>query len=298
MTTYTVTTNFGAKDALALNDPAKFVKGSELTTEFTNIAAADADNVKTSALGTGVATALAVNVGSAGAPVLLNGAGGTPSSLVGTNITGTAAGLTAGVASAVAVGGITGLGTGVATALAVNVGSAGAPVVNGGALGTPASGDLSNCTGITNTIVQIVEATPITTVITCNTVIPLDDTIPQNTEGNEVITGSITPSSASNRLRIEFSCWAGLSASDNYSVALFQDTAANAIAAAANYSNSNREMFYLSHEMAAGTTSATTFKIRIGPAGGNVAYVNGGTGGSREFGGISAARLRVTEIEV
>lgn len=65
--------------------------------------------------GTGVATALAVNIGSAGAPILFNGAGGTPSSMVGTNITGTAAGLTAG---AVAVGGITGLGTGVGTFLA------------------------------------------------------------------------------------------------------------------------------------------------------------------------------------
>ena len=47
-----------------------------------------------------------------------------------------------------AIGSITGLGTGVATALAVNVGSAGAPVVNGGALGTPSSGVLTNCTGL------------------------------------------------------------------------------------------------------------------------------------------------------
>lgn len=47
-------------------------------------------------LGTGVATALGVNVGSAGAPVLFDGAGGTPSSLTCTNCTGTAAGLTAG----------------------------------------------------------------------------------------------------------------------------------------------------------------------------------------------------------
>ncbi|CAB4171411.1 hypothetical protein UFOVP1095_33 [uncultured Caudovirales phage] len=76
-------------------------------------------------------------------PVLVTPNLGTPSALVGTNITGTGASFTAG---AVAVGGITGLGTGVATALAVNVGSAGAPVVNGGALGTPASGNLSNCT--------------------------------------------------------------------------------------------------------------------------------------------------------
>ncbi len=44
--------------------------------------------------------------------------------------------------------GVTGLGTGVATALAVNVGSAGAPVVNGGALGTPSSGTLTNATGL------------------------------------------------------------------------------------------------------------------------------------------------------
>jgi hypothetical protein len=49
-----------------------------------------------SGLGTGVATALAVNIGSAGAPVLFNGAGGTPSSLTGTNISGTGASFTAG----------------------------------------------------------------------------------------------------------------------------------------------------------------------------------------------------------
>lgn len=47
-------------------------------------------------LGTGVATALAVNVGSAGAFVTFNGALGTPNSGVATNLTGTAASLTAG----------------------------------------------------------------------------------------------------------------------------------------------------------------------------------------------------------
>lgn len=40
-------------------------------------------------------------------------------------------------------------GTGVATALAVNVGSAGSVVTNGGALGTPSSGALDNCTSNT-----------------------------------------------------------------------------------------------------------------------------------------------------
>jgi hypothetical protein len=44
--------------------------------------------------------------------------------------------------------GVSGLGTGVAAALAVNVGSAGAPVVNGTELGTPSSGTATNLTGL------------------------------------------------------------------------------------------------------------------------------------------------------
>jgi len=47
----------------------------------------------------------------------------------------------------VAVGGVTGLGTGVATALAISVGSSGAPVVFNGAGGTPSSITLTNATG-------------------------------------------------------------------------------------------------------------------------------------------------------
>jgi hypothetical protein len=87
------------------------------------------------AFGTGVATALGVNTGSAGAFVVNGGALGTPSSGTLTSATGLP------IAT-----GVSGLGTNVATALAVNVGSSGAVVTNGGALGTPSSGTLSSCT--------------------------------------------------------------------------------------------------------------------------------------------------------
>jgi hypothetical protein len=66
-------------------------------------------------------------------PVFTTNASGQVSSVTNTTIT-------------PAVGSITGLGTGVATALAINTGAVGAFVVNGGPLGTPSSGTLTNCT--------------------------------------------------------------------------------------------------------------------------------------------------------
>ena len=116
------------------------------------------------AVTSGNITALGVTTGSAGAPVLFNGAGGTPSSLTLTNATGL---VTAGInASQVTYAKIQNgagdailrsnngaapseatTGTGVLTALGVNTGTAGAFVVNGGALGTPSSGTATNLTG-------------------------------------------------------------------------------------------------------------------------------------------------------
>ena len=81
--------------------------------------------------------------------------------------------------------GISGLGTGVATALAVNVGSAGAFVVNGGALGTPSSGTVTNLTGtasinINGTIGATTPAAGTFTTAVANSFVPNSSTIPSN----------------------------------------------------------------------------------------------------------------------
>lgn len=56
--------------------------------------------------------------------------------------------LNIGAGGATNIDSITGLGTGVANALKVSVGTSGSFVVNGGALGTPSSGTLTNATGL------------------------------------------------------------------------------------------------------------------------------------------------------
>lgn len=134
MTVWSDGTNFSQQNthlnSPSFTTPALGTPASGVLTNATGLPVATG----ISGLGTGVATALAVNVGSAGAPVVNGGVLGTPSSGTLTNATGLP------IAS-----GVSGLGTSVATALAVSVGSSGAFVTNGGALGTPASGNLANC---------------------------------------------------------------------------------------------------------------------------------------------------------
>lgn len=145
-------------------------------------------------------------------------------------------------------------------------------------------------------VVNRVDATLETTGSTTST-IPEDDTIPQNTEGTEAITVSITPKSASHVLVIEADLHVSASvASSRTTVALFQDSTADALAAITDLSASANDMavMRLVHRMTAGTTSETTFKIRYGVNAGT-AYLNS-AGGSARFGGVLLSRLSVTEI--
>ena len=91
-------------------------------------------------------------------PVAAGGTGltaGTSGGVLYYSATGTLASSSALAASSIVIGGGAGVapsttttGTGVVTALGVNTGTAGAFVVNGGVLGTPSSGTLSNATGL------------------------------------------------------------------------------------------------------------------------------------------------------
>lgn len=148
--------------------------------------------------------------------------------------------------------------------------------------------------------VQRVEATPVTALTTCTTDIPFDTSTPQNTEGDQVITVTITPKSTTNRLVIEFSAQQVSANGAGFIVwALFQDSTANALASGASQTGTSLTPINLRHEMAAGTTSATTFKIRVGPeVSGTITtvYLNAYSG-TQYLNATTAARLSVTEWE-
>jgi hypothetical protein len=128
------------------------------------------------------------------------------------------------------------------------------------------------------------------------TVMPLDDTIPQNTEGAEFMSVSITPTSLSNYLLINVTGMLLGSGGQNIVGAIFRDSIADAIAAGFFYIASAGDglMFTLSVRIAVPSTSSMTFKFRAGPGSGTL-YFNGYTG--RLLGAIPKSTITVTEVK-
>lgn len=134
---------------------------------------------------------------------------------------------------------------------------------------------------------------------TGTTTIPLDDTIPQITEGTEFMTQAITPRSATNVLIIEVQALLNPSVAVNVIGALFQDSTANAIAANRTYqaTNGGASILTLRQCVVAGTTSATTYRFRAGGSSASTITLNGG-GGTREFGAITKSSIVIREYTV
>lgn len=130
-------------------------------------------------------------------------------------------------------------------------------------------------------------------------IIPTDDTIPQSSEGIEVMSVSITPASANNKLRIR-SC--GVFTNDSSGVgnafALFKDSDVNALRAAfLVITTGNRDqVFALEAEISPATTSAVTIKLRAGVSSSTM-RPNANANPARIGGGSQAWSLIVEEIK-
>ena len=169
-------------------------------------------------------------------------------------------------------------------------------IVDGGFMKTDSSGNLSFAGA---GVVQIVHGSD-ASVSTTTTQLPNDNTKPQNDEGGEVVTVAITPTNSSNKLfitsNIQMTKDAGTQA--GY-IALFQDTTADALAAAWGTSDTanNGNSHTLTHVMTAGTTSSTTFKMRGGNTNSGTVTFNGESG-SAKLNGTLFSTITIMEIAV
>jgi hypothetical protein len=142
------------------------------------------------------------------------------------------------------------------------------------------------------------KGTMLGTVATGTTTTPIDNTIPQNTEGDQYLTQAITPTDASNILFISVVLFVSHTAANSWLIgALFQDTTANALAAMpilSETANGNRILTF-THKMVAGTTSPTTFKVRVGANQAGTTTING-TNSNQFMGGVMASSIVIEEV--
>lgn len=147
------------------------------------------------------------------------------------------------------------------------------------------------------------------------TIIPYDDTIPQNTEGTEILSATLTLKKSNSRVRITFTGWGNCGSSIGnddsriWSAALFRTGTADALNAAASSfvfnggSALNVEVLHsvikLEYEEAPGSVGPHTYTINVGvSAGANPVLRMNGEFNNRLFGGIAKSTLIVEEIYI
>lgn len=134
---------------------------------------------------------------------------------------------------------------------------------------------------------------------TGTTVMPVDDTIPQNTEGNQYMSVALTPRAAANVLRVRGCVGFYYSDMDPNSGALFADSVVDALVATC-FNRGSGNLYEggktLDYEGIAGGVATRTFKLRAGPHVAGTFSFNGHLG-SRIYGGVSNSYIDVQEIQ-
>ncbi len=145
-------------------------------------------------------------------------------------------------------------------------------------------------------VVQSVDATPYTANSDLSTQIPSDDTTPTVSEGTEILTANITPTSSSNKIRISISGFGQPAGTGSALIlAVFRNSTCVAVKAiGSNSAFVNIETIKID---APATTSQVTYSVRVGPYGANSLRMNGTVYG-RLFGGTASCTMRLEEIEV
>lgn len=134
-------------------------------------------------------------------------------------------------------------------------------------------------------------------VATGTTQIPADNTIPQNSEGDQYMTITYTAANANNILEIDVSAFIAASQASTVTMALFQDSNVNALAATAQQITSTNQGLSMSLlcSITVGTAASTTFTVRIGSSVGATTVTFNGASGTQRYGGVMSSGIRIRE---
>jgi len=126
---------------------------------------------------------------------------------------------------------------------------------------------------------------------------PVDDTIPQVSEGTQILSATIAPSVAGNLIRVRLSLYGSVNSAVTITVAVFisgfgpdaQHAFGTTVPTANHTVNMNCEYTQLTS-----STSPLTFTVRIGPSSGTLSL--NGLNGTRRYGGKAKCSLVLEEI--
>lgn len=131
-----------------------------------------------------------------------------------------------------------------------------------------------------------------------STVIPNDNSIPQSSEGFQVLSLNFTPKSAANKLKVDIVLQLATGTAGALIAALFTDSNTDALAVISDYqatTNASKTL-KLTHYMTAGTASQIVFKVRAGCNNAGDVILNG-VSAARLFGGRAASSITITEFK-
>lgn len=133
---------------------------------------------------------------------------------------------------------------------------------------------------------------------TGTTVLPADNTVPQNTEGDQYATITLTPQSTMNLLKFKIQTHAACSAANLvFSAAIFKDSDASAIAAFMHQMTAADIgiNFHGEYMRLATSTSSATYNLRCGASNASTLTYNGAAG-ANIFNGVSNSIFSCEEI--
>ncbi|MEZ0275489.1 MAG: hypothetical protein ACAH88_11350 [Roseimicrobium sp.] len=170
-------------------------------------------------------------------------------------------------------------------------GTAGLPLITKGAGQDPAW-EAAYASG---TIVKKVISTT-SNAFTVNSLVPLDDTIPQNSEGSEVLTLTFTPKLPASNIVVRATCYVDGSTTNHVIGSLYVDNVTNSFSTSdvSPDAAGRPRSFVVVGSYQNSSADSKTFKFRIGPNAGT-AYINRDVVGER-WGNASLIVLEAEEI--